>query len=548
MSNYLKVSPRWTRYPKRVVMNPKVLLLPALLIAMMSAGQSTAPASNKAATSSVSGVVQNSVTGEPIAHALVQLGGQSRSAVFTDSGGRFEFDQLPVNVAVMASARKPGFLSPYEVDETATLPVVWPGPDAAPVTLKLIPEGVIFGRAQKPDGEPIAYLTVQIFYFQIANGRRKMMPMNSVPTDEDGEFRIAGLRPGTYYLQAGPRFVPTWTGAPGQRARQAAYRPVFYPGVNDLGSAAPLQLSPGQQLEADLALSPDPVFRISGTIGGLPASDGPEEVWPRITILSRDNKIAAIPVQAGSGNDFEAKVPAGSYVVRADVDTPQGPYEGDLPVNVQSDVSGANVMVAPAPQLRVEVAVQRTATEPNRSRRTQEHVNVSFFGQDTNAFTFESTFNDPVIQGLQPGVYSVEITPQNGDFYVESAQCGDVDLLRDNLTVGPGTPPIRVNLRDDGGALAGNLVADGHPAAGTVLLIPDRAPRHIVTGTAGNGGQFHSVKLAPGEYTVLAFDRVAGLEYTNPEVLGAYLANAVHVSVASNTDTRVTVNLIRLAK
>lgn len=527
----------------------KLFLLWALLISLTAVAQSASGA-NDGATYSVSGIVQNSVTGEPIPRALVQLGSESPKAVFTDSGGRFEFDQLRGGMILMANARKPGFLSPNEVDSTATLPLVHTGPDAPPLTLKLIPESVIFGRALKPDGEPIGYLTVQLFSVEVLEGRRKVVPMNSTQTNEDGEYRIAGLKPGTYYLQAGPRFLTTWIGTPGARAREAAYRPLFYPGVSDLSSATPLQVSAGQQLQADLSLNPDPVFRISGTLAGMPPSDPAGEVFPRVTVLPRDNRTSAMPVQADSGNEFHAKVPAGSYIIRADIDTPQGPYGGDLPVTVQSDMSGLNLMVGPAPELRVEVSVQRTRAEPNPRNRTLDQVNAHFISQDLKGATFENAFSGGVVRGLEPGVYAVEITPLNPELYVDSAQCGGVDLLRDNLMVGVGTPPIRVSLRDDGGTLVGNIASDGHGPgrSATVLIIPDRAPKQIRATVGAVGGQFVSPKLAPGDYTVVALDRVNGIEYTNPEVMSPYLANATHVSVAANSETRFTVNLVHTDK
>jgi hypothetical protein len=528
-------------------MTSKLPLLLAFFISLTAPAQS-APGANNPTVYPVTGIVQNSVTGEPIPHALVELGGGSQKAVFTDSGGRFEFDQLRAGMILLASARKPGFLSPNEVDPTAILPLVHTGPDAAPVILKLGPESVIFGRAQKPDTEPVGYLTVQLFLFEISDGRRKVVPMNSAQTNEEGEFRIAGLKPGIYYLQAGPRVVPTWTGAPGQRAHEAAYRPVFYPGVPDLSSAAPLQVSAGQQLEADLSLNPDPVFRISGTLVGVPPNDAAGNVFPRVTVLTRDNRSAATPIEADPGNEFHTKVPAGSYIVRADIDTPHGPYGGNLPLTVQSDVSGLNLMVAPAPEVRVEVSVQRTHGDANTANRAQAQVNVHFISQDTKGATFESAFNEGSIQGLEPGAYNVEITPLNSNLYVDSTQCGGVDLLRDNLMVGAGTPPIRVSLRDDGGTLAGNVVSDGHAAVGSVLMIPDRAPKQIKIAMTGNNGQFKSPKLAPGDYTVVAFDSVTAIEYANPEAMTPYLANAIHVSIATNVESRVSVNLIQTSK
>jgi hypothetical protein len=54
--------------------------------------------------------------------------------------------------------------------------------------------------------------------------------------------------------------------------------------------------------------------------------------------------------------------------------------------------------------------------------------------------------------------------------------------------------------------------------------------------------------LAPGDYSVLAFDRVSGLEYMNPDVLDSYRSYAAHASVTPNGDISVNVNLIRTVK
>lgn len=528
-------------------MTSKLCFLMALLLSPIAVAQS-APGAN-AATYSVTGMVQNSVTGEPIAHALVQLGGESQKAVFTDSGGRFEFDQLPAGMMTFASARKPGFLGLNEVDPAAPLSMIRPGPDAAPVVLKLVPEGIIFGRAQKPDGEPIGFLQIQAVLSHITDGRKTLDMMNSIQTNEEGEFRIAGLRPGTYYLQAGPRYGTTWIGTAGQRAREAAYRPVFYPGTSDLASAAPLEVAAGQQVEADLALSPDPVFRVSGTMQGVPDAN-PDEVWPRLQFLYRSNDVVAVPVEAQPGNEFQAKVPAGTYMLRADVDTNQGSYRGEIPVNVQSDVSGLSVMLAPAPEIRVNVTSQRSRSQPNAPSGVQaDRVSIRFRNQRMKVPSDDYGFDGMnVIRGVNPGAYALEITPFNSDLYVESAQCGGVDLLREDLVIGQGPlPPIQVVLRDDGGSLRGTLMSEGHEAAGTVLLIPDRAPRQIKASVNGRG-RFQFGKLAPGDYTVLAVDRIDNLEYRNPDVLASYLSNATHVSVAANGDSQITVNLIRITK
>jgi len=539
-----------------------LVLFTSLAAAQLGSDQSA----NPEAIYSLAGTVENSVTGEPIPHALVEIVGGSEQNTFSDAGGRFAFDRLPAGITMMVAARKPGFLNPLETESNSSgvsvnsgrpgsQTLVKIGPDAAPVTIYLIPEGVVFGRAQKPDGEPISYLTVQLFYSQISQGRKRWNLMNSTQTNEDGEFRMAGLSPGKYYLLLGPRLQTTWIGTPAQRAREAAYRPVFYPGVSDLASAAPLEVSAGQQVEADLSLSPDPVFRLSGSVVGLPPADA-VEIWQRVQLISGTNDLVALPAEEEPGNEFQAKVPAGAYVVRANLDTPQGSFRGDVPVNVQSDLAGVTLAVAPLAPLRAELTIEQTHAPSVGDRRTVAGVNLRFLEEGVRLPSTEINF--PVgpgaisnITGVDPGVYAVEIIPNMpDDFYVDSAQYGGTDLLRETLTVGQElTAPIHIALRDDGGRLSGTVVSDGGDVRqATVLLIADRAPQQIRTVMAGGNGQFQSPKLAPGDYTVLAFDSVAGIEYSSPEVINAYSSNATRVSVTTNGESRVSVNLIRTQK
>src|SRR5207245_1360619 len=65
-------------------------------------------------TITMSGVVVNSVTGEPVPRALVQMNGMVSRVALTDAEGRFQFDNLPETQAVLI-AHKPGYFSEMEL-------------------------------------------------------------------------------------------------------------------------------------------------------------------------------------------------------------------------------------------------------------------------------------------------------------------------------------------------------------------------------------------------------------------------------------------------
>src|SRR5437763_3071325 len=56
------------------------------------------------------GSVVDSISGQPVPHALVKLTAPSPRAALTDSAGRFQFEGLPAGSATL-EAEKPGFLA-----------------------------------------------------------------------------------------------------------------------------------------------------------------------------------------------------------------------------------------------------------------------------------------------------------------------------------------------------------------------------------------------------------------------------------------------------
>ena len=129
---------------------------------------------------------------------------------------------------------------------------------------------------------------------------------------------------------------------------------------------------------------------------------------------------------------------------------------------------------------------------------------------------------------------------------MESANCGDADLLRDTLTVSAGTPtlPMEITLRDDSASLGGTISSEGQVAGGAVVLVPERAPRQPSVTVDYAGNEFAFGNLAPGDYSVFAINRLDGLEYSDPQALQPYLSKATHVTLQANQMTKVNLELL----
>jgi hypothetical protein len=500
----------------------------------------------------LSGTVVNSATGAPIRRALVQVYLGASHAMLTDGEGRFEFNDLPAGQTVVG-VQKPGFFSEQDLGQRLMLSppaMIEVGPEENPLVLKLVPEGIIFGRVDA-DGEPLENLPIKVIALRVVNGRKRWEQQGTATTDEDGSFRIANLSPGIYYIAAGPRqdFDP----AAGKPRAAGGYSEVFYPDVPEIEAATPIEIVPGEQTEADLSLKAEQIYQVSGTVVGSATSRGVS-----LQFVNRSGESLGVPVQFDpKTGKFQTSIAAGSYTLRARAQDSDGSsWIADLPLTVAADVVGLRVVLGRGISIPVSVRtdyINPSARDMVVIGRGGPPVNIGLNSATTllSAETYyASTMPNGIDQALAirdvtPGKYSADIN-SSGEWYVASAQCGATDLLSDDLTILPGAhpPPVELVLRNDGATLTGSISSEGHPESGAVLLVAHHGKPRLTLADQGNGFQFS--ELAPGDYDVLAFDHADRLEYTNPEILNAYLGKATHVTLLANGKSQITVDLIHV--
>src|SRR5256885_12189702 len=173
-----------------------LLLCPTILPAQFMGS----PQQQAAACYVLNGTVVSSATGAGIPYALVQV---DQSARLADQNGNFRFDNL-ASATVNLQAHKPGFFQESEINGTPASNVVTLSSPSSNVVVRLVPEGVISGHVDSPEGEPLDGLPVRLRFGQIVNGRRMWQQHGNHPIDEDDNFRIADLKPGLYFVEVGP--------------------------------------------------------------------------------------------------------------------------------------------------------------------------------------------------------------------------------------------------------------------------------------------------------------------------------------------------------
>jgi hypothetical protein len=484
----------------------------------------------------VEGAVINSVTGEPIRAALVQIQIGQQISLLTGPDGKFRFDRVPPSQLTIM-VRKPGYFSEQEISQGPIAnQLTQVGPGMRPVILKLTPDGAIYGRVTDADGDPIQNLQVQLVQAAIVNGQKSWQQMGSEQTKDDGEFRFFGLRPGAYYLKTGSTpFTKFKPGANSETARRG-YPSNYYPGKPDLDSAMAIAVEPAKEIRADFSVKGEVFYRVSGSVIG-----APKQMPLDVQVLGSDGEQlydgAQMDPRAGR---FTVFAPKGSYVIKAYAQGNNGPQGvASRIVNVNGEVAGLSLAIVPLATIPVDVRfeIARHADSDSYPKDMQpvqvtlvSKGNVQVYGATMEGQPEARTF---AIRNVEPGRYAVQLMPM-GRWYIESARCGQTNLFNEDLNVQAGSfgQSIEIVVRDDFATVTGAVSLDGQPAQGTVLLLPEANPRGTIAFPTNPDGRFQREDLPPGDYKAIAFARVDGLEYTNTEAMRAYSAweQLLHVS------------------
>ena len=539
------------RYACLIIM----VLLGATALAQSGTPALTQGASLPSGQHKIQGTVVNAATGHPIPRALVELHLEGRRAVLTGAEGEFVFEKLPEEGA-MISARRPGFLTKNTMVEVR----------AGKIVVKLVPECTISGTVVDSEGEPIENATIDALVSRMSEGRMKLVqthtPMRG-RTDEDGNFRLGGLGPGRYYVSvtAGAATQRLLGGLP-RTATETYPSVVFYPSASDVASATPVDLVAGHHARLQFSLPLVPAFKLSGTVSGIAAFKHLSN--PGLLDAAERPLFVATRWDTQNGAFEFPAVPAGTYTIQVYAKT-----EDDRPawarqsITVNRDVTGVNLALVAGATIPVTVKKELGPTPqpshceggfPARDGKMVDCSKVSAMislvpvGLRQMQFPAEVDSDDPAsltLRGVMPGKYRLDVSPMI-IAYVSTARSGSTDLLREELIVpaGGNVPPIEVVLRDDVATVKLHVHSDV-PGPAYILLLPQSAPlRQPRMFDVDASGEREYGGLAPGEYAILAFDSMEGVEYRNPDFLARYLSKAAQVTLAASTTTGVSVEVI----
>jgi len=538
----------------------------------------------------IQGTVTRNGNTDPLSKATVELRTDDADAlldsVVTEEDGRFIFENVRPGRYRVAVKRAGYVRTPVSI-------VVMPGQGPAEVRLPMNVAGAIYGNVYDSKGAPLGNVLVQAFKATYPVGQRVLSPVQSVRTNDLGEFRFFWLNPGRYYLAAlaheaeplearmnvsggrgilglrGPnRFVffssseidPALGNTFGVSEPDDSpdhYVPVYYPGTTDDAGATAIDVRAGTEFgRVNIVVTPVREHHVRGVV-----IDGSTGKPPNYSTVSLDDqesrgmslaRYGAVETDHEAGT-FDAVLLPGVHTLKADSSNGSGfvtirVVDGDLNNVIISTSAGFNV----AGRLVVEGASVPAAD------LEQLHLNLIRNAPQVRQVRATEAYSVPLPDGsftldASPGDFRVNIAPLLNvvarrlgklpasleNAYVKSIRLGNVDVLNAGLHLdAKPQASLEVVVRIGAGNIDGATTGDA-----LVALLPDlRSRTDLYRSVAADPqGRFRFEHIPPGEYKIFAWTEAEDGVWFDPEFMRQFENRGTPVRLAEGATVRVQV-------
>lgn len=498
--------------------------------AQAPAAQASAKSSTAAPRFEITGVVINSVTGDPVPRCHLTptpdqgAGLQRRPAMMMNRGNTgnrqfpaqaTEFDcdasgHFTVSVPsagawnLVASAR--GFVSTSYDEHPPYSSAIILTAEAPTVNLefRLSPEASIVGQVLDEAGEPVRNAQIMLQNVppptaggpQPAGGTR-----GGARTDDRGMYELPNLGPGSYKLSlhAQPWYVAA--NPQGMRGNDSdtssldpsldfAYPVTWFPGVSDPAQAETIVLHAGDTRQADFHLVPIPSIHVRMLLPPR-ANNGPNAppipAFPMVQQISPGggpNFVQVTPRYDQRSNEIDVGgLTPGMYQVRL-----AGPNQESHSAVIEVSANSTRTVDLNAPasdMARIKVhtdGVAEADSGPGRNGGLQ----VTLIGTDAQRGSFFS--NNGGGQGMNPGRLdqrdpnaerTLEVPPGRYEvvlqgrpnFFLTGLTAKGAETAGRYVTVGAGDSTLTVHVASGRATLGGVATLDGKPCVGALILL-----------------------------------------------------------------------------
>ena len=492
------------------------------------------------------------IDGHPLARARITLTDAKAPDKFeslvTSDDGKFEFASVPAGKYDLHGAKRGYIAGSYDQHEQfSTAIVTGAGLETESLVLRLAPSAIISGKVLDEAGDPVRHATVMLYYQDHSSGVDQIRQGRAAQTDDQGNYEITGIMPGTKFLSASAK--PWYALHPGanrdgfrggdkpadvsdfDRSLDVAYPLTYYADVTDAESATPIPIRGGERLQVEIHLNPVPslhlLFRVpqNGTNGYFfprieqPAFDG------STPLQSEDVRMVSPGLIEISG------IPAGRYNVRLEGPGPATQLKGvDLTKNGEEIDTTAGEAFS---SVKMSVQMAGEATLPPQLMVGLRSGNRVFAQVQRLDPKGEAEFAQ-----VPAGRYEVLVFGASKPYSISHISAEAAELSGHSLTVTPGSAS-KVSLTVVGGSrnVEGIAKRGGKPFAGAMVVLVPKNPdgnRSLFRRDQSDlDGTFNLQNVVPGSYTVLAIENGWDLDWSQPAIIAAYANRGQSIEVGN---------------
>jgi hypothetical protein len=459
--------------------------------------------------------------------------------------------------------------------------------------------GTISGRVYDANGQPLGNVEVRAMKASYPDGRRILTPLQSVITNDLGEYRLFWLPSGRYYVSAahpkaqgmmrrlsnlfgvsisagGPSTIGMFNSAansdpalggfePEPDSESDHYAPAFFGGTTDEQAATSIDIRAGSEVTgANIVISPVQARHVRGIvidgITGRPAQyasidlprdlDGPRMKEPQV---DRER------------STFDLLLLPGTYTVNATSASGEGSITFQLGA---ADIENLVIATTPTFDIAGRIAVDGNPSGAAalgalhitlRRDPPREEPRSSFLSYSTplpnGSFTVSASAGDyrvniaPLLNVTPVRIPMTTLPPALQNAYVKSIRMGNMDVLNGTLHLeSKPSAPLDVVIGMNAGALDGQVVTvqQGLVADVSVVLVPDvrRRTELYRTTTTDTAGRFHFDRVPPGDYKAFAWEEVQEGAWFDPEFMRANENRGVPVRIAEGRTENARIEVV----
>jgi hypothetical protein len=548
-----------------------------IIFCAVAAAQISSNQSKPSSQAVIEGIVTKEPGSEPVKKALIELIGENQAeagdyTAVTGADGAFRIEGI-VPGRYHLFAERTGFLDAEKrhARSEGRILTLTAGQELKDLAIHLQAAAVVRGRVTDEDGDPLPNADVTVLRETFASGHRHWEQAGGERTNDLGEYRVAGLSPGNYYVSCSPppdfKSLIENAGRAGQtesnntaatdKPTAPSYQTTYYPGTADRSQATPIQLHAGDEFPANFSLTPSPSLTIRGSVVI------PQRTSAVIMLQSRDFNLVLNGADIRKDGSFTIRdVSPGSYTILATVDGAAAPMTARQSLQVAGNVDGLRLAPQPGASIRGMLRLEGKSTSRFDPTQIFLALNPVDTDDDAAAFTLGNQFTNLAHvapdgsfewKDVPAGNYYMSLVGENdanADWFVKSVIAGGRDANDSGIAINGGAVALDIVLNTNGGIVEGVATDQkGNPIGNAIVVaVPEarlrsRIDRYRKT-VADQSGRFSLHGIPPGDYTLFAWESVEGDAYYNPEFLKGYDGQGTALHVGEGERKSVTLAVI----